>query len=406
MKNGAWVVEAVFPDGNASCPQCLGAQARRYGWRKESFNDYPSTDGLAVTLIARRPRLKCLRCDKTFLAAPPYLLNYGRITLGMQRHLAQEIIHFPSIRELAKAKRLSAKTVMSALKATTADTQLHQRPLDTLAVRSLAIGESTYWLGIDPRTLKTIILVEGSEPSALTELAANIADFSPKEIDLPINPELSTLLKTALPDARLTVSIPEVFDLTDGILRQCIKRYSYKLRNEGLRSQQAQTLCSTRSDSLPPAEQWLFSQLSAKTPFWGSYQFKEYFYSQLEAGDLSYRQAIQEALEQTIESVRPLFLPVYRQLVQLDQIGVEIRRDQECEQLQLKLKRLKERLRKQGTRFEFPLLSAIIGLFFVGFGGPGLLEAFKQTLVEMRDIFWAPSSFWLSDMERRAILLT
>ena len=96
----------------------------------------------------------------------------------------------------------------------------------------------------------------------------------------------------------------------------------------------------------------------------------------------------------------------YRQLVLLDQLGVETRRDQDYEQLHQKLNRLRERLRKQGTRFEFPLLSAIIGLFFVGFGGLGLFEAFKQTLLEIRDIFWVPSSFWLSEIERRAILLT
>lgn len=333
-------------------------------------------------------------------------MDYGRITRGMQDHLAQEILHFPSIRELARAKRLSAKTVMSALEAAEAETQLHQEPLDTLAVRSLAVGERTYWLGINPGTLKTIILVEGNNPSALTDLVVRIATFSPKEIDFPINPELATLLKAAQPNARLTVSIPEIFDLTENILRQCVRRFSYKLRNEGLRSQQAQTLCSTRSDSLAQAEQLLFNQLSAKTPFWGSYQFKEYFHSQLATGDLSYRQAIQEALEQTIEVVRPIFLPTYRQLILLDQLGVETQRDQEYVQLHQKLNRLRERLRKQGTRFELPLLSAIIGLFFVGFSGTGLFEAFKQTLVEIRDIFWVPSSFWLSDMERRAILLT
>ena len=324
----------------------------------------------------------------------------------MQDHLAQEILHFPSIRELARAKRLSAKTVMSALEAAEPETQLHEGPLDSLAVRSLAIGDRTYWLAIDPSTLKTIILAEGNEPSALTDLVVRIADFSPNEIDLPINPALATLLKSAQPNAKLTVSISEIFDRTEDILRQCVQRFSYKLRNEGLGSQQAQTLCSTRFDSLPQAEQLLFNQFSAKTPFWGSYQFKEYFHSQLEAGDLSYRQAIQEALEQTIEVVRSLFLPTYWQLVLLDQLGVETRRDQEYEQIHQKLSRLRERLRKQGTRFEFPLLSATIGLFFVGFGGPGLFEAFKQTLVEMRDIFWVPSSFWLSEIERRAILLT
>ncbi len=406
MKHGAWLVEAVFPSGNTACPRCSRSQARPYGWRKEKFNDQPTADGLAVTLNARRQRLKCRGCGKTFLGAVPYLMNYGRITRGMQDHLAKEILHFPSIRELAGAKRLCAKTVMSALEAAETETQLHQGPLDTLAVRSLAVGERTYWLGIDPSTLKTIILVEGNKPSALTDLVVRIADFSPSEINLPINPELATLLKKSQPNARLTLSIPEILDLTEDILRQCVQRFSYKLRDEGLRSQQAQALCSTRSDSLPQAEQLLFNQFSAKTPFWGSYQFKEYFHSQLEAGDLSYRQAIQKALEQTIEVVRPLFLPIYRQLVLLDQLGVETRRDQEYEQLHQKLNRLRERLRKQGTRFEFPLLSAIIGLFFVGFGGPGLFEAFKQTLVEMRDIFWVPSSFWLSETERRAILLT
>ena len=406
MKDGAWLVEAVFPSGNTACPRCSRFQTRPYGWRKEKFNDQPTADGLAVTLNAHRQRLKCRGCGKTFLGAVPYLMNYGRITRSMQDHLAQEILNFPSIRELARAKRLSAKTVMSALEAAEPETQLHEGPLDSLAVRSLAIGDRTYWLAIDPSTLKTIILAEGNEPSALTDLVVRIADFSPNEIDLPINPALATLLKSAQPNAKLTVSISEIFDRTEDILRQCVQRFSYKLRNEGLGSQQAQTLCSTRFDSLPQAEQLLFNQFSAKTPFWGSYQFKEYFHSQLEAGDLSYRQAIQEALEQTIEVVRSLFLPTYWQLVLLDQLGVETRRDQEYEQIHQKLSRLRERLRKQGTRFEFPLLSATIGLFFVGFGGPGLFEAFKQTLVEMRDIFWVPSSFWLSEIERRAILLT
>lgn len=331
-------------------------------------------------------------------------MNYGRITLGMQRHLAQEILHYPSIRELAKAKLLNAKTVMSALTAATAEAQLHQSPLEKLAIRSLIIGTRTYWLGIDPLTLKTIILVEGSNSCALKKLVIRIADISPNEIDLPINPELATLLKTELPRAKLTISIPEICDLTQDILKECIKRFSYKLRNEGLKLERAHDLCSTPSDSLPHTEQLLFNQLSGKAPFWGSYQFKEYFHSQLKAGNLSYRQAIQESLERTIEEVRPLFLPEYRQLVLLDQIGVEIQRDQEYEQLQLKLNRLRERLRKQGTRIEFPLLSAIIGLFFIGFGGPDLFRSFKQTLVGIRDIFWVPSSFWLSDVERRAIL--
>lgn len=406
MKDGAWLVEAVFPDGNTACPRCSGFQVRLYGWRKEKFNDQPTIDGLAVTLNVHRQRLKCRECGKTFLGAAPYLLNYGRITLGMQRHLAQEILHFPSIRELARVKQLSTKTIMSALEAAEAETQLQKGRLDALAVRLLAIGERTYWLGIDLSTLKTVILVEGNEPSALIDLVVRISAFSPNEIDLPINPELANLLKAEQPNVRLTVSIPEIFGLTEDILRQCVQRFKYKLRNEGLRSQQAQTLCSTRADSLPLAEQLLFNQLSEMTPFWGAYQFREYFHSKLEAGDVSYRQAIQEALEQTSESVRPLFLPVYQQLLQLNQIGAEIRCDQECEQLQLKLKRLKERLRKRGTRFEFPLLSAIIGLFLVGFARPVLFEAFKETLVEIRDIFWVPSSFWLSDIERRAILLT
>lgn len=406
MKDGAWLVEAVFPSGNTACPRCPRSQTRPYGWRKEKFNDQPTADGLAVTLNAHRQRLKCKECGKTFLDVVPYLMSYGRITRGMQDHLAQEIIHFPSIRELARTKRLSTKTVMSALKAAEAETQLHQGSLDKLAVRVLAVGEKTYWLGVDPSTLKTIILVEGNGLSALKDLVVRIADFSPEEIDLPINPELATLLKSAQPNAKLTVSIPEIFDLTEDILRQCVQRFSYKLRDEGLRSQQARGLCSTRSDSLPQAEQLLFNQLSAKTPFWGSYQFKKYFHSQLEAGNHSYRQAFQEAMEQTIEVVRPLFLPTYRQLVLLDQLGVETRRDQKFEKLHHKLNRLRERLRKQGTRFEFPLLSAIIGLFFVGFGGPGLFEAITQTLVEIRDIFWVPSSFWLSEIERRAILLT
>lgn len=405
IEDGVWVIEAFFPDVNTSCPRCFRVRSRPYGWRKERFSDRPTTNGLAVALNAWRQRLKCRECGKTFLGAVPYLMNYGRITLGMQDHLAHEILHFPSIRELARVKRLSARTVMLALEAAVADTQLPHGQLDALALRSIAVGDRTFWLGIDPSTLKTKILAEGNEPSALTDLVVHVADFSPSEIDIPINPELASLLRTLQPKARLTVSIPEILDLTEDILKQRVQRLSYKLRNEGLKSQQAQALCSIRSASLPQAEQLLFDRLSNETPFWGSYQFKDYFHSQLEAGDISYRQAIQEALEQTIEVVRPVFLPTYRQLILLDQLGVETRRDQEYEQLHWKLNRLKERLRKQGTRFEFPLLSAIIGLYFLGFGGPGLLEAFKQTLVEIRDVFWVPSSFWLSDIERRAILL-
>lgn len=406
IKDGVWLIEAEFPDAYESrCPRCSAAQSRRFGWRKGKFNDQPTMDGRAVSLIARRPRMKCVECGKTYLVDHPYLLNYARITLGMQRHLAREILNFESIRELAVANRLSAKTVMAALKAAITNTQLNQEPLDTLAVRSFAIRAQTYWLGIDPRTLKTEILIEGREQSALKNLVARIAIFAPNEIDLPIDPELAKLLKAALPNAKLTISIPEISKRTQDILQECLRRFSYKLRDEGLNSEQAQNLCSSTSDSLPPVEQSLLEQYSTKMPFWGTYRFRDHFLSQLKAGNVSYRHAIQQAMAQSIDVVRPLILPTYQQLVLLDQLGIETRYDEDCEQIELKLKRLKERLRKQGARFEFPLLSAVIGLFFVHFAGPNLIKAVKQTLIEVVDIFQVPSSYWLSDVERRAILL-
>lgn len=347
--------------------------------------------------------MKCNGCGKTFLADVPYLPGTGQITLGMQQHLAREIVNYPSIRELARAKRLNSKTVMFALQSAIALPR--QGSWEKIAIRPIVIRRRTHWIAIDPRTMNTAILTDGNEQLSPENLAIRVAKLSPSEINLPINPELAAIFKAEMPETRLTISIPEMCDLSENILRGAIKRFSYKLRHEGLISEQAHKLCSTRSNSLTQAEELLLNKLSGTTPFWGSYSFKEYFHSLLEAGNVSYRQAIQESLEHTIEEVRPLFLPVYRQLIQLDQLGVEVRRDQEYEQLQLKLNLLRERLRKQGTRFEFPLLRVIIGLFFIGFGGPGLFGAFKQTLVGIRDIFWVPSSFWLSDVERRAILL-
>lgn len=333
-------------------------------------------------------------------------MNYGRITLGMQKHLAQQIVEFSSIRSLARAKGLSAKTVMSALKAAAADTQLHQVPIDTLAVRSLTIGKNTYWLAIHPSTLNTVILVEGNDQPALTDLVGRIVDFSPSQIDLPINPELATRLKAILPRTRLTVSVFEVYDLTEEILERYVKRIGFRLRNEGLKYQRAIRLSSTRSDSLTEEEQLLFRQLSARTPFWSAYKLKELLHSRLEAENVTYMQAMQEAIEQTIEVVRPLFLPAYLQLVLLDKLGVDTQRSQEYQKVHQKLKRLRERLRQQGTRFEFPLLGAIFLLFMFGFGRSTLPQVIQPTLVEMRDIFLVPSSFWLSAVERRAILLT
>ncbi len=399
-----WQLTARFHANDATCPRCSSSFTSRYGWRQAKFHDCPANDGLPVLLTAWRPRISCNDCGSTFVADVPYLLNYGQLTLGMQRHLASEILNYPSVRALAGAKELSAKTVMAALKMAVKDAQLRACACQTVVVRSLRIGRRAYWLGIDPLSLQTLMVTTANESSDLEDLVCHIARLSPSRIDLPANPKLATLLKHRLPETRLTISIQTICELTEETLRDYVMRLSYRLRNEGLVSVRAIRLCSTSAEQLMEHERRLFSTLASETPFWGAYEFKERFVGLLGQGKIACLQAIQESMESTVDASRPVFLPMYRQLTQLDDLGVEFHREATFDAVQSKLNQLKVRLGKQGTRFELPLLYAIISLFFVGFGRPNLVRALKQTLIELRDAFVAPMTFSLSDAECCAVL--
>ncbi|MEC5387305.1 hypothetical protein VVD49_16365 [Uliginosibacterium sp. H3] len=310
----------------------------------------------------------------------------GKITQGMQQHLARAILDYPSVRALARGEGLALETVLDALKDAAADGLAGNHGfVEAIAIRSLRIEPRGYWLAINPLDLKTAVFVGDCEEN-LKRFVRWVSERSPRYVDLPLDTSLARLLKSELPNAALTISAPEIFSFTEGILQACAKRQSYQLGGEGLTLKRAYQLSSQRSDLLFNVEQRCFDELAGTAPFWNSYLVQDRLFSLLEAREKNYLQAMQEALRLATAENHPMFVTAYRELSQLDQLGVTLQFDERYSIIHSKLKRLSLWMRRDGGRFEFPLFEALAGLFLVGFDGFSLPEALWRTLKEIADL--------------------
>ena len=109
QKEKETVIHLEMPRKFLPCPRCQNLTDAVHDYRKQRIKDIPAF-GRFVTLLLRKRRYHCNKCEKSFYETVPFLPKYHRMTSRLSAYMVNEFRKVSSVKDIAERNHVSTTT--------------------------------------------------------------------------------------------------------------------------------------------------------------------------------------------------------------------------------------------------------------------------------------------------------